>query len=55
LFQFVIIFCEEERVSWYKKEGGKIMPLKRCIAPTCREYIDWTERYCTKHQGYADK
>lgn len=31
------------------------MPLKRCNVPACREYIDWTERYCMKHQGYADK
>ncbi len=31
------------------------MPVKRCNVPTCREYIDWTERYCTKHQGCADK
>ncbi|WP_223251601.1 HNH endonuclease [Bacillus sp. LLTC93] len=31
------------------------MPLKRCNAPACREYVDWTERNCIKHQGYADK
>ncbi|NJE38940.1 HNH endonuclease [Bacillus paralicheniformis] len=31
------------------------MPLKRCNAPGCREYVDWTQKYCEKHQGYADK
>lgn len=31
------------------------MPLKRCNAPACRNYVDWTQRYCEKHKGYADK
>lgn len=31
------------------------MPLKRCNAPACRSYVDWAERYCEKHKGYADK
>ena len=31
------------------------MPLRQCSKPLCKQLIDYSEKYCTKHKGYGDK
>ena len=55
LVLFTIAFCPIHIAAAGRRVRVVVLPLKRCNAPACRSYVDWAERYCEKHKGYADK